>query len=172
MRKANDTKQSIAERLRDQDVQLQQCRTRAKDLEKRLMDMKDAARTGDPADILKRLEEGTPSIQQARLLLCFCSEFSQTSRRYATKAQRLCLLRSKPRRSVFTACVFLGIFLFSLVLLFCFRCASLLTWLLATLHSKNSSEACTCMRARAISQHPVLHLRAQFQCNLHQFLSV
>ena len=59
LRKANDTKQSIAERLREQDGQLQQCRTRAKDLEKRLTDMKDAARTGDPADILKRLEEGT-----------------------------------------------------------------------------------------------------------------
>jgi hypothetical protein len=61
LRKANETKQSIAERLREQDGQLQQSRTRAKDLEKRLMDMKDAARTGDPADILKRLEEGSPS---------------------------------------------------------------------------------------------------------------
>lgn len=60
LRKANDTKQSIAERLREQDGQLQQCRSRAKDLEKRLMDMKDAARTGDPADILKRLDEGAP----------------------------------------------------------------------------------------------------------------
>jgi hypothetical protein len=69
LRKANDTKQSIAERLREQDSQLQQCRTRAKDLEKRLTDMKDAARTGDPADILKRLEEGTAFCSHIRCAL-------------------------------------------------------------------------------------------------------
>ena len=73
LRKANDTKQGIAERLREQDGQLQQCRTRAKDLEKRLMDMKDAARTGDPADILKRLEEGAPLSFPTRAALCLYS---------------------------------------------------------------------------------------------------
>jgi hypothetical protein len=104
LRKANDTKQSIAERLREQDGQLQQCRTRAKDLEKRLMDMKDAARTGDPADILKRLEEGALKPNKRACRCDFFHNNLQTSRLYATKAPRPCLHRSKPRRIAFIAC--------------------------------------------------------------------
>jgi intraflagellar transport protein 81 len=98
LRKANETKQNIAERLREQDGQLQQCRTRAKDLEKRLADMKDAARTGDPADILKRLEEGSPFSVKCLPLCVLLMVFSQMWRLCAIRAPRPFRRRSKQRK--------------------------------------------------------------------------